>query len=133
MFLNLYYQYFLRYYLEIGKQPYEIGALFIEGSYKYGRGASEDQIRFNQVTPAYTSKESYTYALSVMEARLGFSWYLSDFISHNWFTGYLLALEPSVSYRWITQKDKTDTFGPQDERTQKYQGLKIYLELNAYF
>lgn len=124
---------FLRYYVEIGQQPHEIGAFFLEGSYKYGRGTSEDELRLQQITPPYTFSESYKYTLSIIQARLGFSWYLSDFISHNWFTGFLLALEPSISYRWITQKDKIDTFSPEDDRTQKYQGIKLNLALNAYF
>jgi|TARA_B100000959_G_C14892659_1_gene587410 hypothetical protein len=36
---------FTRYYIEIGEQPYEIGAIFIEGSYNYGVGTSEDEFK----------------------------------------------------------------------------------------
>ena len=40
---------FVRYYIEIGAQPYEIGAIFIEGAYHIGVGMSEDNLKFKKV------------------------------------------------------------------------------------
>ena len=77
---------FVRYYIEIGAQPYEIGAVFIEGAYNYGVGTSEDNLRFTiNDTISWNQTRSYDYTLSTIKAKVGFSWYLSDFISHNWF------------------------------------------------
>lgn len=122
---------FIRYYIEIGAQPYEIGAVFIEASYQYGSGSSEDEIRILDST--WTN--SYTYSLQSIRANIGYCWYLSDFISHNWFTGFLLALEPSIGYHYTTKTDKVDWIpnGNDDDRVQKYHGIHIRLNVNAYF
>ena len=121
---------FVRYYIEIGAQPYEIGAIFIEGSYNYGIGKSEDDFKW-RINDSIIFKQhfNHTYNISVIKAKLGFSWYLSDFISHNWFTGYLLALEPSIAYHWTTKKDKIDL----GNRVMKSRGLTFSVGLFAYF
>jgi hypothetical protein len=119
---------FMRYYIEIGAQPYEIGAIFIEGAYQYGVGASEDNLRLTiNDTISWRQTESYDYGLSIIKAKVGFSWYLSDFISHNWFTGALLSLEPSISYNW-TIKNEFDK-----DIVRKYRGIRFDLALIAYF
>ena len=122
---------FVRYYIEIGAQPYEIGAIFIEGAYHYGVGSSKDNIGFNiNDTASISLSDSYDYSLSVIKAKVGFCWYLSDFISHNWFTGSLLALEPSISYNWTT---KNNGYANADDKAQKYRGIRIDLALISYF
>ena len=122
---------FIRYYIEIGAQPYEIGAIFIEGAYHYGGGSSKDNIELNiNDTTSISLSESYDYSLSVIKAKVGFCWYLSDFISHNWFTGSLLALEPSISYNWTT---KNNGYTNADDKVQKYRGIRINLALISYF
>ena len=119
---------FLRYYIELGAQPYEIGAIFIEGAYQYGVGSSEDNLRLTiNDTMSWRQTESYDYGLSIIKAKVGFSWYLSDFISHNWFTGALLSLEPSISYNW-TIKNEFDK-----DIVRKYRGIRFDLALIAYF
>ena len=119
---------FMRYYIEIGAQPYEIGAIFIEGAYHYGVGSSEDNLRLTiNDTISWRQTESYDYGLSIIKAKVGFSWYLSDFISHNWFTGALLSLEPSISYNW-TIKNEFDK-----DIVRKYRGIRFDLALIAYF
>ena len=122
---------FVRYYIEIGAQPYEVGAIFIEASYQYGSGSSEDEIRILDST--WTS--NYKYSLQSIRANIGYSWYLSDFISHNWFTGFLLALEPSIGYHYTIKQDQVDWIanGNDDDRVQKSHGINIRLNLNAYF
>jgi len=122
---------FVRYYIEIGAQPYEIGAIFIEGAYQYGIGTSEDNLRLTiNDTISWKQTESYDYTLSVFKAKVGFCWYLSDFISHNWFTGSLLALEPSISYNWTTKSDKDAN---AHDRVQKYRGIRFNIALVSYF
>ena len=101
---------FVRWYMfEVGRQPYEIGAIFFEGAYKFGTGTSTDTYRFAGVQDTlsiiFSGKEKYSYLTTKATAKLGFSMYLSDFISHNWFTGFLIALEPSIQYDWITRLD----------------------------
>ena len=119
---------FLRYYIELGAQPYEIGAIFIEGSYYIGVGTSEDDLRLTvNDTISLRQTESYDYSLSIIKAKVGFSWYLSDFLSHNWFTGTELSLEPSISYNW-TIRNEFD-----DDLVRKYRGIRFDLALIAYF
>jgi hypothetical protein len=119
---------FVRYYIEIGAQPYEIGAIFIEGAYLFGVGTSEDDLRLTvNDTISLRQTESYDYSLSIIKAKVGFSWYLSDFLSHNWFTGTELSLEPSVSYNW-TIRNEFD-----DDLVRKYRGIRFDLALIAYF
>ena len=122
---------FLRYYIEIGAQPYEIGAIFIEGAYHYGGGDSKDNVTFDiNDSTSFSFTDSYSYSLSIIKAKVGFCWYLSDFISHNWFTGSLLALEPSISYNWTT---KNNGYANADDKVQKYRGISINLALISYF
>jgi len=119
---------FMRYYIEIGTQPYEIGAIFIEGVYHYGVGYSEDNLRLTiNDTISWSQTESYDYSLSIIKAKVGFSWYLSDFISHNWFTGALLSLEPSISYNWTIKNEFNEDI------VRKYRGIRFDLALIAYF
>ena len=119
---------FMRYYIEIGAQPYEIGAIFIEGAYHYGVGSSEDNLRLTiNDTISWRQTESYDYNLSIIKAKVGFSWYLSDFISHNWFTGALLSLEPSISYNWTIKNEFNEDI------VRKYRGIRFDLALIAYF
>jgi len=119
---------FMRYYIEIGAQPYEIGAIFIEGAYHYGVGSSEDNLRLTiNDTISWRQTESYDYSLSIIKAKVGFSWYLSDFISHNWFTGALLSLEPSISYNWTIKNEFNEDI------VRKYRGIRFDLALIAYF
>ena len=119
---------FARYYIEIGAQPYEIGAIFIEGAYHIGVGTSEDDLRLTvNDTISFRQTESYDYSLSTIKAKVGFSWYLSDFISHNWFTGALLSLEPSISYNWTIRNEFND------DLVRKYRGLRFDLALITYF
>ena len=119
---------FVRYYIEIGAQPYEIGAIFIEGAYHIGVGTSEDDLRLTvNDTISLRQTESYDYSLSIIKAKVGFSWYLSDFLSHNWFTGTELSLEPSASYNW-TIRNEFD-----DDLVRKYRGIRFDLALIAYF
>ena len=119
---------FVRYYIELGAQPYEIGAVFIEGAYHYGVGNSEDNLRFTiNDTISWKQTESYDYTLSTINAKVGFSWYLSDFISHNWFTGTLLSLEPSISYNWTIKNEFNEGI------VRKYRGIRFDLALIAYF
>lgn len=119
---------FLRYYIELGAQPYEIGAIFIEGAYQFGVGTSKDDLSltFND-TISWRQTESYDYSLSIIKAKVGFSWYLSDFISHNWFTGALLSLEPSISYNWTIKNEFNEDI------VRKYRGMRFDLALIAYF
>jgi hypothetical protein len=65
--------------------------------------------------------------LSIIKAKVGFSWYLSDFISHNWFTGALLSLEPSISYNWTIKNEFNEDI------VRKYRGMRFDLALIAYF
>jgi hypothetical protein len=119
---------FMRYYIEIGAQPYEIGAIFIEGAYHYGVGSSEDNLRLTiNDTISWRQTESYDYSLSIIKAKVGFSWYLSDFISHNWFTGALLSLEPSISYNWTIKNEFNEDI------VRKYRGIRFDLALIAYY
>jgi len=119
---------FLRYYIELGAQPYEIGAIFIEGACQFGVGTSKDDLSltFND-TISWRQTESYDYSLSIIKAKVGFSWYLSDFISHNWFTGALLSLEPSISYNWTIKNEFNEDI------VRKYRGIRFDLALIAYF
>ena len=119
---------FVRYYIEVGAQPYEIGAVFIEGAYHIGIGTSEDDLRFTiNDSTLWKQSTSNDYTMSIIKAKVGFSWYLSDFLSHNWFTGAELSLEPSVSYNW-TIKNEFD-----DDIVRKYRGIRFDLALIAYF
>jgi hypothetical protein len=119
---------FVRYYIEIGAQPYEIGAIFIEGAFHYGIGSSEDNLRLTiNDTLSWQQTESYDYSLSIIKAKVGFSWYLSDFISHNWFTGAALSLEPSLSYNWKIKNELSDDI------IRKYRGFRFELALISYF
>jgi hypothetical protein len=119
---------FIRYYIEIGAQPYEIGAIFIEGAYHIGVGMSEDNLRFKiSDSTSWTQSASYDYHMHIMKAKVGFSWYLSDFLSHNWFTGAELSLEPSVSYNWTIKNEHFE------DLVRKYRGIRFNLALIAYF
>jgi len=119
---------FARYYIELGAQPYEIGAIFIEGAFHYGIGSSEDNLRLTiNDTLSWKQTESYEYSLAIIKAKVGFSWYLSDFISHNWFTGAVLSLEPSLSYNWKI-KNEFD-----EDIIRKYRGFRFELALISYF
>ena len=119
---------FIRYYIEIGAQPYEIGAIFIEGAFHYGVGMAEDNLRLTiNDTLSWQETESYDYSLSIIKAKVGFSWYLSDFISHNWFTGALLSLEPSLSYNWKIKNEFSE------DMIRKYRGFRFELALISYF
>ena len=127
---------FIRWYMfEVGSQPYEIGAFFLEGGYKFGTGSSTDKFQFTtNNTLIYDEKETYVYIMTKATAKLGFSMYLSDFISHNWFTGFLLGLEPSIQYDWITRNDLAeDISGNLEKRKQISTGLKFNIALIAYF
>ena len=131
---------FVRWYMfEVGRQPYEIGAIFLEGAYKFGTGTSTDTYRFAGVQDSlsiiFLGEEKYSYLTTKATAKLGFSMYLSDFISHNWFTGFLIALEPSVQYDWITRKDMaTDPFdGGIKKRKETSTGLRFNIALISYF
>ncbi|MBT3621995.1 MAG: hypothetical protein HON40_00600 [Flavobacteriales bacterium] len=131
---------FVRWYMfEIGGQPYEIGALFLEGAYKFGTGTSTDTYVFEASSDTFSvvlsGEEKYSYLATKATAKLGFSMYLSDFISHNWFTGFLIALEPSVQYDWITRQDMADD--PLDGITKKRKeistGIRFNIALVSYF
>ena len=131
---------FVRWYMfEVGRQPYEIGAIFLEGAYKFGTGTSTDTYRFEGVQDSlsiiFSGEEKYSYLTTKATAKLGFSMYLSDFISHNWFTGFLIALEPSVQYDWITRKDMaTDPLdGGIKKRKETSTGLRFNIALISYF
>ena len=128
---------FARWYMfEIGGQPYEIGALFLEGSYKFGYGSSIEKFQFSSNDSLiYDIEENYIYLTTKATAKLGFSMYLSDFISHNWFTGFLIALEPSIQYDWITRKDMVkDPFdGITKKRKATLTGMRFNIALVSYF
>ena len=131
---------FVRWYMfEVGRQPYEIGAIFFEGAYKFGTGTSTDTYRFAGVQDTlsiiFSGKEKYSYLTTKATTKLGFSMYLSDFISHNWFTGFLIALEPSIQYDWITRLDMaTDPIdGVIKKRKETSTGLKFNIALISYF
>lgn len=127
---------FIRWYMfEVGGQPYEIGAFFLEGGYKFGTGSSTDKFQFTaNNTLVYDEEETYVYIMTKATAKFGFSMYLSDFISHNWFTGFLLALEPSIQYDWITRNDfAEDINGDLEKRKQISTGLKFNIALISYF
>ena len=118
---------FVRYYIEIGAQPYEIGAIFIEGAYHIGVGMSEDNLKFKMNdSTSFTQSTSYDYYMSIVKAKVGFSWYLSDFLSHNWFTGAELSLEPSVSYNWTIKNEH------YKDQVRKYRGIRFDLTLFVY-
>ena len=119
---------FLRYYIEIGGQPYEIGAIFLEGKFNVGHSYSKDNIEFTiNDTNNISLSESYNFFMTVATAKIGFSWYLSDFLSHNWFTGAHLSLEPNISYNWTTKQ----SFVGNKEK-QKYRGIHYNIALVAY-
>ena len=131
---------FFRWYMfEVGGQPYEIGAIFLEGAYKFGSGTSTDTYSFegerDTVSFLFSGEEDYSYLITTATAKLGFSMYLSDFISHNWFTGFLIALEPSIQYDWITRKDiATDPLGGLNKkRKETSTGLRFNIALVSYF
>ena len=131
---------FLRWYMfEIGGQPYEIGAVFLEGAYKFGTGSSTDTYRFSgnidTVSVVFKGEETTTYITTKATAKLGFSMYLSDFISHNWFTGFLIALEPSIQYDWITRQDiaKDPLDSVNKKRKETSTGLRFNIALVSYF
>ena len=117
---------FIKYYIEIGRQPYEIGAIFIETAYNIGLGWSEDNLSILMEDSSWTQSESYQSSLSVIKTKVGFSWYLSDFLSHNWFTGALLCLEPSISYDW-----KTNTYLDENIK-RKSRGFTFNIALISY-
>jgi hypothetical protein len=77
---------------EIGRQPYEIGAIFLEGAYKFGIGTSKDTYRFageqDTLSIIFSGEEKYSYLTTKVTAKLGFSIYLSNYMYHNWFTGF---------------------------------------------
>ena len=127
--LNLFSKKIKNSYIELGAQPYEIGAIFIEGAFHYGIGSSEDNLRytFNDTLSPLQVTESYGYSVSIIKAKVGFSWYLSDFISHNWFTGAVLSLEPSLSYNWKIKNEFSE------DMIQKYRGFRFELALISYF
>ena len=131
---------FARWYMfEVGGQPYEIGAVFLEGAYKFGTGTSTDTYRFageqDTLSIIFSGEETYAYLATKATAKLGFSMYLSDFISHNWFTGFLIALEPSIQYDWITRQDiATDPMdGIIKKRKETSTGLRFNIALVSYF
>jgi len=131
---------FVRWYMfEIGGQPYEIGAVFLEGAYKFGTGNSTDTYRFSgnvdTLSVVFKGEETTTYITTKATAKLGFSMYLSDFISHNWFTGFLIALEPSIQYDWITRQDmaKDPLDGNTKKRKETSTGLRFNIALVSYF
>jgi hypothetical protein len=131
---------FVRWYMfEVGGQPYEIGAVFLEGAYKFGTGTSTDTYRFageqDTLSIIFSGEETYAYLATKATAKLGFSMYLSDFISHNWFTGFLIALEPSIQYDWITRQDMaTDPMdGIIKKRKETSTGLRFNIALVSYF
>ena len=131
---------FVRWYLfEVGGQPYEIGAVFLEGAYKFGMGSSTEEFEFSENDSSffYHKKEEYSYIMTKATAKLGFSMYLSDFISHNWFTGFLIALEPSIQYDWVTRNDRVNYNDFDKEQTgmrnRKYTGIKFNIALVSYF
>ena len=131
---------FVRWYMfELGGQPYEIGAVFLEGAYKFGTGTSTDTYRFEGVIDSasiiFSGKEEYSYLATKATAKLGFSMYLSDFISHNWFTGFLIALEPSIQYDWITRQDlaKDPLDGLNKKRKEISSGIRFNIALISYF
>ena len=66
-------------------------------------------------------------------AKLGFSMYLSDFISHNWFTGFLLTLEPSIQYDWISRYDMVSEFGADKRRKEISHRFRFNIALISYF
>lgn len=131
---------FARWYMfEVGGQPYEIGAVFLEGAYKFGTGTSTDTYRFageqDTLSIIFSGEEKYSYLTTKVTAKFGFSMYLSDFISHNWFTGFLIALEPSIQYDWITRQDMaTDPMdGIIKKRKETSTGLRFNIALVSYF
>jgi hypothetical protein len=131
---------FARWYMfEVGGQPYEIGAVFLEGAYQFGIGSSTEEFEFSENDSSFFfhRKEEYGYIMTKATAKLGFSMYLSDFISHNWFTGFLIALEPSIQYDWITRSDMVNynDFDTEQtgERIRNYNGLKFNISLVSYF
>ena len=131
---------FVRWYMfEVGGQPYEIGAIFLEAAYKFGTGTSIDTYRFageqDTLSIIFSGEETYAYLATKATAKLGFSMYLSDFISHNWFTGFLIALEPSVQYDWITRKDMAidPLDGAVKKRKETSTGLRFNIALVSYF
>ena len=69
---------FVRWYMfEIGGQPYEIGALFLEGAYKFGTGTSTDTYVFEASSDTFSvvlsGEEKYSYLATKATAKLGFS------------------------------------------------------------
>jgi hypothetical protein len=131
---------FVRWYMfEVGGQPYEIGAIFLEAACKFGTGTSIDTYRFageqDTLSIIFSGEETYAYLATKATAKLGFSMYLSDFISHNWFTGFLIALEPSVQYDWITRKDMAidPLDGAVKKRKETSTGLRFNIALVSYF
>ena len=65
---------FIRYYFEIGAQPYEVGAVFIEGTYSFGLGSSKDNIELEiNDTTNISLNDSYKYGLSVFVFIIGSS------------------------------------------------------------
>ncbi|MAM05508.1 MAG: hypothetical protein CMD06_06085 [Flavobacteriales bacterium] len=125
---------FLRWYFyEVGGQPNEIGSLFLEAGYKFGSGWSNDKAYFElSDTLTINFDENYSYLMTDITTKFGFSMYLSDFISHNWFTGFLLTLEPSIEYDWIHRYDKVGDLGLQ-ERKEVYHRFRFNVALLSYF
>jgi len=131
---------FVRWYMfEVGGQPYEIGAIFLEAAYKFGTGTSTDTYSFegeqDTISFLFSGEENYSYLVTTATAKLGFSMYLSDFISHNWFTGFLIALEPSIQYDWITRQDmaRDPLDGVNKKRKETSTGLRFNIALVSYF
>jgi len=131
---------FVRWYMfEVGGQPYEIGAIFLEAAYNFGTGTSTDTYSFegeqDTISFLFSGEENYSYLITTTTAKLGFSMYLSDFISHNWFTGFLIALEPSIQYDWITRQDmsRDPLDGVNKKRKEISTGLRFNIALVSYF
>lgn len=131
---------FIRWYIfEVGSQPYEIGAVFLEGGYQFGFGKSIENFQFSQSDSSffYQSSEENEYIMTKATAKVGFSMYLSDFISHNWFTGFLIALEPSIQYDWINKNDYVEYINYNNiengKRNRYYNGLKFNISIISYF
>ena len=83
--------------------------IFIKESYQFGVGTPEDDLRLTiNDTISFRQTESYDYSLSIIKAKVDFTCYLSDLISHNWFTGSLLSLETSISYNWTIRNEFDD-------------------------
>ena len=84
------------------------------------------EIKINDST-LWTESASYDYHMSIIITKVGFSWYLSDFLSHNWFTGAELSLEPSISYNWTIRNEHFNNL------IRKYNGIRFNLALISYF